>query len=187
VLRLEAPAGVVQGRTVFIGLALALFAPLAVLIFPPIFNRLAHRVAAPFREKDAPALPRFHFRMLLLGMLVTGCGWFVLGASLWAMLQAVLDRPPAWTPYTEALCTATVGLAYVAGFVILVVPSGLGVREYFLVVLLTDPAAGRPRPVILLTVLVLRLVWTAAELIVAGLVFWLPGPDTMEGNLRGRP
>jgi hypothetical protein len=184
VLRLEAPAGVVRDRTVFLAVAVALFVPLAAIIFPPVFNRLAHRVAAPFREPDAPPLPRLGFRALCEGLLLTGCGWFVLGASLWAMLEAVLTRPPAWTWHTEALLTAFMALAYVAGFVILFVPSGLGVREYFLVVLLTDPAAGRPRAVVLLTVLVLRLVWTAAELVVAGVAYWLPGPDVFSAPPR---
>jgi hypothetical protein len=182
ILQLEASGEVVRDRTVFCLFALALFALLAVFIFPPVFNRLAQRVAAPFREKGAAALPRFRWRTLLGGMVLTSCGWCVLGASLWSMLQAVLTRPPAWTWHTGALLTAYMALAYVAGFVILVVPSGLGVREYFLVVLLTDPAAGRPQAEVMLTVVVLRLVWTAAELVAAGLVLWLPGSDKDAGK-----
>jgi uncharacterized membrane protein YbhN (UPF0104 family) len=90
------------------------------------------------------------------------------------MLRAVLTQPPEWDLETWGLFTAYMGLAYVAGFVILVVPSGLGVREFFLTLFLVNPQEGRSRASILLAVLLLRLVWTAAELVTAGIVYWLP-------------
>jgi len=55
-----------------------------------------------------------------------------------------------------------------------ITPSGLGVREFFLTLFLVNPHEGRPRASILLAVLLLRLVWTAAELVTAGIVYWLP-------------
>jgi uncharacterized membrane protein YbhN (UPF0104 family) len=73
------------------------------------------------------------------------------------------------------------GLSYVIGFIILVAPGGLGVREFFLKLFLTPDLAALPGlgaaaapGTAVLAVLVLRLVWTAAELIVAGLVYWQP-------------
>jgi hypothetical protein len=172
--RLETPATALLDRRIFVLFALIMAVVIGILAWPPVINRLAGRVAQPFREKDAPPLPRFRLAFLGEGMLVTACGWFVLGASLWAMLQAVLETPPEPTIGAWGLLTAFMGASYVAGFIILIVPSGLGVREFFLVLFLVDPGAGRPRASILLAVLLLRLVWTAAELIVAAAVYWLP-------------
>jgi len=72
-----------------------------------------------------------------------------------------------------AQATAAIGLAYVAGFLALVLPSGVGVREYILLKLL---AAQGDEALIALGVLLLRLVWTAAELVTAGVLWCLPGP-----------
>src|SRR5205807_10450340 len=79
--------------------------------------------------------------------------------------------------------TAFMALAYVAGFVILIVPSGLGVREYLLTLVLvseleqlSSAPAGETRAIAVLTVLLLRLTWTIAELAVVAVVFRLPSP-----------
>src|SRR5581483_12325345 len=85
---------------------------------------------------DATPLPRIRAISLLEGLLfTTGC-WFMMGASLWAVLQAIMTEPPALTMTRWAQYTAFVSMSYVAGFVILVVPSGLGVREFFLLLFL---------------------------------------------------
>jgi glycosyltransferase 2 family protein len=174
--RLEEPGAAARDWKVLVLLALILLAPLAVVILPPVFNRLAHRLARPFREPDAPPLPPFRWRTLAQGAALATCFWFLLSASLWCMLEAVLSRPPQWTPEGWALDTAYLGVAYVAGFVILLVPSGIGVREFFLALFLASPEEGRSRPAILLAVLALRLVWTTAELLVALVVYKFPGP-----------
>ena len=73
------------------------------------------------------------------------------------------------------------GLAYVAGFLAFLVPGGIGVREYFLLHLLAfaGPAKG-----VAAAVLVLRLVWTAAELVAAGVLFFVKpwGARSIEGS-----
>jgi uncharacterized membrane protein YbhN (UPF0104 family) len=65
----------------------------------------------------------------------------------------------------------------VAGFVIVVAPSGLGVREFFLTLFLAPELAAlaglgeaAAQATAVLTVLVLRLVWTAAELVAAAIL-----------------
>jgi uncharacterized membrane protein YbhN (UPF0104 family) len=101
------------------------------------------------------------------------------------VLAAELREPPPWDGAVLLRLTAFLALAYVAGFVIVIVPSGLGVREYFLTLFLVpevtplvagDEAEGRALAI--LAVLVLRLVWTAAELVITGVVYWLPGQRT---------
>src|SRR5262249_14446654 len=108
---------------------------------------------------------------LFAGLIVTGVGWVLLGLSMWAVLRGVLPDPPPLTAERLANYTATMGLAYVVGFLALVVPSGVGVREYFLLHLL---AADGPIEFIALAVLILRLVWTAAELVVVAVLLVLP-------------
>jgi hypothetical protein len=157
-------------------LALILLVPIAILILPPVINRLAHRLARPFREPDAPALSPFRWRSLAEGITLATLFWFLLSASLWSMLEGVLGRPPSWTLHAWALDTAFLGVAYVAGFIILPVPSGIGVREFFLVLFLANPAEGRSRPAIWQAVLLLRLVWTTAELLMALVVYRFPRP-----------
>jgi glycosyltransferase 2 family protein len=63
--------------------------------------------------------------------------------------------------------TAAVALATVAGFVVAVMPGGLGVREGVLMSALA-PALGPARSVV--AALLLRLVWVAAELIAAAVL-----------------
>ena len=57
------------------------------------------------------------------------------------------------------------------------IPSGLGVREFFLTLFLVPELASEgqaARGTAVLTVIVLRLVWTVAELGMAGVVYCLP-------------
>src|SRR5262249_62422403 len=117
----------------------------------------------------------------LWGLAASACSWFLLGVGLWAMLRGILPEP--LTADRWGLYTAGMGVAYVAGFIIVLVPSGLGVREFFLTLFLTMPSAGlatllgtreEARAVAVLTVLLLRLVWTTGELVMVGVVYWLP-------------
>ncbi|HXG12246.1 MAG TPA: lysylphosphatidylglycerol synthase domain-containing protein, partial [Gemmataceae bacterium] len=172
----------VLDRKVLALLALVLLVPIAVAIAPPVFNRLMRRIAQPFRQSDAVPLPRPGIAALVEGLVLTAFGWLVLGASLWAVLQTVVSEPPAWSWRALGLYTAYLSTAYVAGFVIVVVPGGLGVREFFLTLFLTPELAplvggdeGRARATAVLAVVILRLVWTAAELPAAGLLYVLPG------------
>jgi uncharacterized membrane protein YbhN (UPF0104 family) len=79
----------------------------------------------------------------------------------------------------------------VAGFVIVVAPAGLGVREFLLTLLLApelgQAAALEPdaaRSAAILAVLVLRLVWTAGEAIVAAVLY---PAMVVEARRRARP
>jgi glycosyltransferase 2 family protein len=168
-------------RTLVLVLAVALLLPLLLPILPPVFNRLVHHLSLPFREQDS-ILPKFGTRGLIEGLLATGLGWLCLGASLWAALRGVLPEPPAWSADLWGQLTAIMGVAYVAGFVVLLAPSGLGVREFFLVLFLVSlPATtfAADEASVLLAVLAMRLVWTAAELVMIALVWRLPGPPVL--------
>jgi glycosyltransferase 2 family protein len=149
-------------------------------LLPAVFNRLVGRLAARFQTIESYRLPRLRGTTLLWGLAATGCGWVVLGASLWATVQAAVPEPEPLTPATWARYTAMVGLSYVAGFLAFILPGGVGVREGVLERFLAPELAGQgvaqAAGVATVVVLVLRLLWTTAELVMAAAVYWLPGP-----------
>jgi hypothetical protein len=162
-------------------LALVLVAVVGIPILPTVFNRLVGRIAAPFRRDDSRPLPKLDWTALFQGLGMTAGSWFFLSASLWMAVQAVLIDPPAWNFARWFYSTAYLALAYVGGFIILLVPSGLGVRELLLTPFLAvelerggDLSAGDARALALLVVLVLRMVWTLAEILLIAAIYWVP-------------
>ncbi len=176
-LTLGPPAEEGLQRSVVVTLSALLFLALIVPLQPAIFNRLAHRMSLPFRERDAEQLPHIRLGYLVEGLAFAGVGWLLLGASVAATLRGIVgDAWPLWDVRTARL-PAVMGLAYVIGFVVLIAPGGLGVREFLLTLLLAPELVGvdglgaeQARGTVVLAVLVLRLVWTAAELVMAALV-----------------
>jgi uncharacterized membrane protein YbhN (UPF0104 family) len=146
---------------------LALLAACGVPLLPAVFNLVVARLSARFRHIDDMGLPRLQLGTLALGLGATSVGWALLGLSTWTLWQGVFPDPPALTAETWARFTAGVALAYVAGFLILVAPSGVGVREYFLLHLL---AFSGDRTFVAAAVLLLRLVWTGADVALAGVL-----------------
>jgi uncharacterized membrane protein YbhN (UPF0104 family) len=149
-----------------LGLGLA-FVFLAV---PPVFSRLAGLVSLPIPGVGPEVMPRFTSRLLAQGLLWTSCCWILLGLSQLAIMRSF---DPAGTDASIVfslvpVVIASVALATVAGFVVAVLPGGLGVREGVLMSALA-PAIGSDQAVI--ASLLLRLVWVAAELLAAAIVF----------------
>jgi hypothetical protein len=175
---LQAPAASGLGaHPVVVGVLL--LALLGIPLLPGVFNRLVARLATRFQTVESFRLPRLGGGTLALGLLVTGGGWLVMGVSLWAAVQAVVPEPYALTPESWGRYVAMVGLSYVAGFLAFMLPSGVGVREGVLEGFLAPELAGRVAhgsAVATVTVLLLRLLWTTAELVMVGVVYWLPGP-----------
>jgi glycosyltransferase 2 family protein len=165
------PVSGLAWNPVFTGLLLLCL--LGIPLLPGVFNRLVKRLAARFQTVESFCLSPLRHATLAGGLLATGCGWIVMGLSFWAVLQAVLLEPPAFTAPHCANLVACLGLAYVAGFLAIVVPGGVGVREFVLLELLGQ---GSNEPLYAAAILVLRLVWTATELIVAAIVYWIPVP-----------
>jgi uncharacterized membrane protein YbhN (UPF0104 family) len=153
--------------------ALGLVALAGIPILPGVFNRLVRRLAAPFLRAESGPLPEVKTLTLMSGLALGACCWVLLGISLWAVLQALRPDSSAWEGATLPRCVAFLALAYVAGFLALPAPGGLGVRELILQQFL-EPELG-PLPA-LVAVLLLRLLWTAAEAVAGGTLYWLPYP-----------
>jgi glycosyltransferase 2 family protein len=145
---------------------------------PSVFRRLAQLAILPVPAVGREAMPRFSGWLMTRGLLWSSCGWLLLGLSQVAVVRAF---DPAGSEAIFALglvpiVIASVALATVAGFVVAVLPGGLGVREGVLMAALA-PAIGSDRAVV--ASLVLRLVWVAAEVIGAALLFpWFRHPAT---------
>jgi hypothetical protein len=157
--------------------------PLLPMFFNPLMKLiagLAGRAARRFdRNAVAVVLPPVRLLTLLGGLAITACGWALLGLSLLTVLQAMLPVPTPWSAELWARCTAYAALAWVGGFMFIPSPGGMGVREAILEQMLT-PEIRRLAPGedasfwAVIVVLVLRLLWTLAEIIMVLLVAWLP-------------
>jgi glycosyltransferase 2 family protein len=168
------------GRGLAVALSLLLFLPPFLVTLPPIFNRAVGRISLPFR-KSGEAPPHVRFRTKLEGLLITSIGWLCMGASVWALLKGVLPESQLPPTTLELLLRiiAVNAVVYVAGFEVLISPGGLGVREFllslFFVTILATASAGAELTASLnLASVALRLVWTAAEVLLALAVWRLP-------------
>jgi uncharacterized membrane protein YbhN (UPF0104 family) len=143
---------------------------------PPVFKRLARAVGVGKSDPVvAEKIERLGFPTLLTGWGLMALGWFILGLSYWATLRAMdisgLDPIVGLPGYTAA-----VSLAMVAGFLLLILPGGIGVREFALMVVMTNylrglPGVEDPEATALISAALLRLVWLAAELLIAGILY----------------
>ena len=151
--------------------ALGLLAVAGVPILPGVFNRVSAWAAKPFLRPDSPPLPRLKIATLAGGILQTALGWFFLGGSLLAVVRALRPEAIDVSAHDWMVCTAYVAVAYVVGFIALPAPGGLGVREVIMQTLLAGELAGRlgeeSGPLAVVAVLLLRLLWTSAELTLA--------------------
>jgi uncharacterized membrane protein YbhN (UPF0104 family) len=148
-----------------IGLALGL--AFLVVVLPPVFGRLSRLVTTPFGGAGEETSPRFSGRLLGWGLLWSTCCWVLLGLSQLAVVRAVSPLSPADAARLTPLVIGSVAFATVAGFVVAVMPGGLGVREGVLMAVL-GPAVGDG--VAVAAAILLRLVWIAAELVAGGIL-----------------
>jgi hypothetical protein len=147
------------------------------LLLPGVYNWLVERISRPLRSVEAGTLPRVRLPTLLAGLGIGASGWLVQGGAVWAAVQAV--APGAWPAEAWLRGSAYAALAYAAGFLILTAPGGLGVRDFLLQRFLAEDlehimGAERAEGVAVLATLLLRLIWTGADVAAAALAYWLP-------------
>jgi uncharacterized membrane protein YbhN (UPF0104 family) len=177
-VRVDHPSDQPVDRTALVLLSLLFLAVTVGPIFPPLFNRIVDRLSIPFRSGPAP---RLHSAWLALGLPWLAPAWCLFGLALACAFEAVPGAHLSWEFPTLARLTAAMALGYVAGF-LLFTPGGLGVREFFLGLLLAPELVAQhggsqemARGRVTVVVLLLRLTWTGAELLAAGLYFWPAG------------
>lgn len=132
---------------------------LALLLVPRIMNRLIATVFSITRRE-----PLEH--PLTRGGLAASVGWalaawVVAGLQVW-LLATGLDMPV--TPRTFALAVGGYALAWIVGFLVILVPAGAGAREAVLLVVLGGALSSGS---VLLVVLVSRALLTVVDLGIA--------------------
>jgi uncharacterized membrane protein YbhN (UPF0104 family) len=142
----------------------ALFgAVISVLLHPRIFGRLARVIFKPFGGQTPPALP---YRTMLALLAYYALTWLIGGIALWFLVRAV-GGTPALTDIVFLGGASAVGA--IVAVLVVIAPSGLGVREASMYGLLLAIA---PSGVALGTIVLNRLAITLVE---AGLLLfgWL--------------
>ncbi len=167
-----------RGQLVWSYAAAALMVISLVPTLPPVFKRLA-RLARVGKSDPGIAgkLDRLGYGTLITGWVFSLTGWLLLGMSYWATLRAMgiegLDPLSDLPRYV-----AGVALAVVGGFLLLILPGGVGVREAFLAKLMLPYIEGLGQPGANATAwasaFLLRLVWTVAELTISAIAYVLP-------------
>jgi uncharacterized membrane protein YbhN (UPF0104 family) len=153
----------------FILLALFLAVGAGVPTYPPLFRRAVRFLQVHRANPDIDkAIDGLDAKLMGMGWLLISIGWLCFGCSLWATAQAIPGALLTPTLSDLPLLTAAVALAMVAGFLSLL-PGGIGVRELIVIPLL-QPSFG---PVVaIISAVLLRVSWLAAELLMAGLLYF---------------
>ena len=140
---------------------LVFFVPLGLIMtYPPVMEKLANGVLKWLRRE--PIHLRIDFRQSLLFLGRYLLSWFLYGAAFFVFLLSLQAMPWRYFP----AITSVFATSYTLGFLCLVVPGGLGVREGLLTALLS---LYMPLPMATVVSLLSRLWFTAGELVCLGL------------------
>ncbi|MFO7637974.1 MAG: lysylphosphatidylglycerol synthase transmembrane domain-containing protein [bacterium] len=152
------PAGTVPGRT---WLALLLIPPCLVAICPPVLSRLINWLLARLKRPQVEIRLGFGRVLAVLGLylliwLAQGMGFYLLISSFYPL---GIEQLP--------LVVGGYALAWILGFLSLVTPAGLGVREGILTFALRF---AMPEPVAIIAALLGRVWITLAEVLAAAVL-----------------
>ncbi|MBK8045804.1 MAG: flippase-like domain-containing protein [Anaerolineales bacterium] len=144
--------------------------PLAIFMIRPswmieVINWLLSKFHRPSLRAD---LTRIQL-LQVMGLVIVD--WMLWGAAFMALAYALSAYAPAEMIRLAPHLLATYALAYSIGFVSLITPSGIGVREGAFYVLLAPIMGGAAITVLALA---MRLWTTAGELVAAGIALLLP-------------
>ncbi len=145
----------------------------------PLLSRLFTKVAVAMMPPDVPngkpiRSVRIKTQLLLTGSLAFVVVWACRGLSLGLTVHAIsadvlnLRDWPVWM--------GAVSLATAVGFFVVFAPGGIGVREGLLIEMLQNqPLMGQQQTVA--AAVLLRVVWFAAEIVAAGVLYYLIVPS----------
>lgn len=151
--------------------ALGLFA----VLFTPLFGAAYRTALRTVGRSDYYTYIRWRERGLLLG--AYALAWLGFGAGFYLFLSATAESPAG--SFWPVVGISAAG--YVAGFLVLLVPGGIGVREGVYALLLSLYLPGS----LAAAVAVLSRVWlTAVELVVAGFLLIRYGLDDLRPATR---
>lgn len=149
-------------ETVHLGLATGILLVMLITLHPWIFWRVFNLILRLLKQSPIEATVPLGKISMLFFMLMLHNGLYISGVSIMAF--GFVTAPVPTLPMIIGACC----LANVAGFLALFAPAGIGVREGVLLVMLT-PALDAGTAGLL--VVIIRLVQTAADLLLAGAGF----------------
>jgi hypothetical protein len=117
-------------------------------------------------------LPDFAFYFLSYVL-----AWSSFGLGFFFIVRSLVNIPFSLIPEIAAIFT----ISYLAGFLAMLTPNGLGVRESLLTMLLS---AYMPTPVAVITAAVARVWLTVAELLCIGLAYGLSWRKSLANHRR---
>jgi Lysylphosphatidylglycerol synthase TM region len=150
-----------DARIVAIGLlALSVLGLLALPFLAPRLNALAARFTGRLVAFEAPPT-----RIVFIAIVGNLLAWLMYGVGFMWLVSGVLGESPG-SPWQYI---AVYAASYVAGYLVLFLPGGIGVREGVMAVLLTSLALATPKQALL--VAGASRIWITLLEIVPGLLF----------------
>jgi len=125
-------------------------------------------------SKKEMRIPAKEIGFGLFAFLIT---WILFGLSLGLTIRSVSGNPiefADWPVWTGAVSAATV-----IGFLVIIAPGGLAVRELLLSMILSPHIGGKQA---VAAAVLLRLVWLVAEITAAGVLYYMVRPSNNHGQ-----
>ncbi len=126
---------------------------------PAVFGTVMNVLMRKLKRQPLEMLPRA--RQYLGPLLATFGQWIFAGLGLWCAAGIVTEVEVRWIP----LFVSTAALGMTLGYLALFAPAGIGVREYVFMVVL----GGVVGPKIALAAIVVRIIHTVVDLLMAGI------------------
>ena len=144
------------------GLAGAVTAGALLLLFLAVPSLFRRAVALWFRVVRTAAPSSLSPALVLRWLLQVIAAWVGVGASFWLFAASM------GVELSPVRAASAFAAAYVAGYLVLFAPAGVGVRESFLVVFLAPALGSGPATVLAIAA---RLWMTAADVVPAGILW----------------
>ena len=157
-----------NARPAMLVLSGGLAAGLLFSVLPPVFGLLTTWTARSFRKAGAIPIAAITYATWFQGFRYCIPGWTAAGLSLVALAGSLGISLFSFVGFL--LACGSIALAIVGGFAVLIVPAGLGVREWVLMQTL-GPSIGTSNAV--LVAILVRITHVSVELFVAGCLYLL--------------
>lgn len=166
--------GLAVGSAEWLGFLALAALPLALALSNGLLVKLLKKLG---KSGDFPAPPLW---LLAQGFVQASLGWLLLGLSAGLTLSALVPDTARLAALDPRGVLAAVALSYVAGFAALIVPGGLGAREFLLQAMLAAQLAAAgvadAAAISVVAAVALRLLWTVAELALGAALWALAKP-----------
>lgn len=117
-------------QVVLLLLVAASLVGVGLLLWPPVLRRLLRLTAPDAEHRGAPPVGG-----IAVGIVANAVAWAGYGAALWLLARGILPS----VGLRPALAVAVFTASYLAGFLALFAPGGIGVREGLFILMLQGP------------------------------------------------